>query len=409
MPLKPLSEITGTLFPELATSSPDSDTQTGARSTVVSLVPRHGLPMEAGMLVNDIADRIAIACPDELDGIIKDMWVECAHGRLTDNEMEILDEAARARREATRERGPQARCQAARPGPARRPGNAPARRRQRSPDRQASIERRRRLVASGPLPPPLAAPCSMPACAPTCGHKCPSPGCGGTPSSCAAAATIPGRPDAWWCCGAASIAPPRSAPRSRGTPWTTPPKPSASRSTTPCERRSPAPAASDRGAPFAAAETARLVVAQRPDAETLALWLADAVLAVRLKWPLPLPLLAGALLDPSLRTGGRRPHPGDASWPLGACAAYARAFAQASALFDALGRSAEKLVAVAPRLRAKGAGAVLETFLNEDAVAPGSRLGTMSDRGLRRLFDRLVRLGAVRELTGRSTFRLYGL
>jgi hypothetical protein len=27
-------------------------------------------------------------------------------------------------------------------------------------------------------------------------------------------------------------------------------------------------------------------VAQRPDAEILALWLADAVLAARLKWPL---------------------------------------------------------------------------------------------------------------------------
>jgi hypothetical protein len=27
------------------------------------------------MLADDIADRIAIACPGELDGIIKDMWV----------------------------------------------------------------------------------------------------------------------------------------------------------------------------------------------------------------------------------------------------------------------------------------------------------------------------------------------
>jgi hypothetical protein len=107
------------------------------------------------MLADDIADRIAIACPGELDGIIKDMWVDHTHGRLIDNEMEVLDEAARARRDAI-----QARRTETQPKQRTAPSSMPraaARRRQRSPDRQASIERRRRLVASGPLPPPLAA------------------------------------------------------------------------------------------------------------------------------------------------------------------------------------------------------------------------------------------------------------
>jgi Protein of unknown function (DUF1403) len=168
-------------------------------------------------------------------------------------------------------------------------------------------------------------------------------------------------------------------------------------------------AASAQAAPFVAAQAARVVVAQRPDAEILSLWLADAVLAARLKWPRPLPLIAAALVHPALRSAGHRPYPGDASWTPRCCAAYGRAAAQACDLFAELGRSSQKLIAVAPRLRARGAGAVIETLLDEDAVRPSARRGAMSDRGLRRLFDRLVALGGVRELTGRSTFRLYGL
>ena len=79
------------------------------------------------------------------------------------------------------------------------------------------------------------------------------------------------------------------------------------------------------------------------------------------------------------------------------------------AIFAALGRSSQQLLAVSPRLRAKGAGAVIKTLLDEDAVLASARRGAISDRRARRLFDRLVALGGVRELTGRSTFRLYGL
>jgi Protein of unknown function (DUF1403) len=152
-----------------------------------------------------------------------------------------------------------------------------------------------------------------------------------------------------------------------------------------------------------------MVLENRPDAEFLALWLADAVLARRLGWPLPLPLIAAALLHPSLRTAGRRPYPADPDWTAKCCAAYALAAAAACDLDADLGRRAAKLLAVAPQLRAKGADCVVETLLAEDAVAPSGHAGAMSDRARRRLFDRLVSLGAVRELTGRATSRLYGL
>ena len=111
------------------------------------------------MLADDIADRIAAACPNELDDLVRGAWCHHVNGRLTENDMEALDEAARARREAIQERRTETR-----PKPRTAASGAPrasARRPQRSPDRQASIERRRRLVASGPLPPPLAAMASM--------------------------------------------------------------------------------------------------------------------------------------------------------------------------------------------------------------------------------------------------------
>ena len=173
-------------------------------------------------------------------------------------------------------------------------------------------------------------------------------------------------------------------------------------------------AAGDRPAVLAAAETAQSVVALRPDAELLAFWLADAVLAARLRWgsagaPVA-PLLAGQILHPSLKTGdGRRPRPGDSDWPRLCCLAYARAAAAACDLGADLARRADKLNSVAPRLRAKGAGAVIAALLDDDALTAAGGAGLMSERALRRLFDRLASLGAVRELSGRDSFRLYGL
>ncbi len=132
------------------------------------------------------------------------------------------------------------------------------------------------------------------------------------------------------------------------------------------------------------------------------------MLAQRLKWPFALPLLAA----PLFASGGRRAgcdvaDGAETAWLL---FAYAKGAARACDLSAELGRRAQRLLAAQPKLRAKGAGAALQALLDDDSLSASSRIGgQMSERGARRLFDRLVAHGALRELTGRATFRLYGL
>jgi len=166
----------------------------------------------------------------------------------------------------------------------------------------------------------------------------------------------------------------------------------------------------------AAAEIAAVSQRFRPDSDALALWLADAVLAHRLNWPAPVPLLAGQVLAGQLRRAdlrsASRHFDGDVHWLTVCCVAYANAAAAAADLYAELARRAERLLAVAPKLRGKDADLMVASLLMEDAQAAkkGDETGkTATDRSSRRLFERLVGLGAVRELTGRTTFRLYGL
>ena len=164
----------------------------------------------------------------------------------------------------------------------------------------------------------------------------------------------------------------------------------------------------------AAAEAAAFAFPDAPAAETevLALWLFDLVLAIRLGWRRPVPLIATRILEPSIRPdGGRRPKPGEPAWPNTAARAIALAATAALDLAADLSRRADVLLAIAPTLRAKPAQRIVELLLAEDCVSPAqaARHAPMTDRAARRLFDRLVALGATRELTGRPTFRLYGL
>ncbi|HWY82555.1 MAG TPA: DUF1403 family protein, partial [Roseiarcus sp.] len=168
----------------------------------------------------------------------------------------------------------------------------------------------------------------------------------------------------------------------------------------------------------AAAKAAALALeafpdASSPEAEVFALWVADLVLARRLHWDRPLPLIATRILDPGLRLDaqGQRARPHDPAWARTAAAAIALAAVAALDLAAHLSRRGETLLAVAPKLRARPAAKIVDLLLAEDCLSPAeaARRAPMTDRAARRLFDRLVALDAVRELSGRPTFRLYGL
>ncbi|UVK49582.1 DUF1403 family protein (plasmid) [Mesorhizobium sp. AR07] len=170
-------------------------------------------------------------------------------------------------------------------------------------------------------------------------------------------------------------------------------------------------ARSRRPAPFAAAAIAAHVVALRSDAELFAWWLADLVLAQSLRWPRPVPLLMAQAFGPAFRceVGGKRIRPGEKSFERAVCVALVQAAADACRLAAEVSRRAERLMAVAPKLRAKGAGEVIFLLLNEDAISGSLTTKNLSRFGARRLFERLQKFEAVRELSGRSSFRLYGL
>ena len=157
----------------------------------------------------------------------------------------------------------------------------------------------------------------------------------------------------------------------------------------------------------------RAVLGVDDRAERIACLLSDMVLARALNWTSVLPVSAQCLTKPMLRDLVAVGQGTD-------LAVQQRILASVEdtiRLAWECTRRAAALQAVAPKLRAKGSEAAVALFLSEDAMAPASMLSpmiqgttiSMTDRAARRFCDRLVELGVARELTGRATFRLYGI
>lgn len=102
------------------------------------------------MFAEQFANTIATASLNSIDNLSRALWQSHAAGAVTDADAQRLAETLEARRTVARaERKPVGLASG-------RPSIFPPRRVQRSPDRARSIERRRTLAASGPMPPTLA-------------------------------------------------------------------------------------------------------------------------------------------------------------------------------------------------------------------------------------------------------------
>lgn len=161
-------------------------------------------------------------------------------------------------------------------------------------------------------------------------------------------------------------------------------------------------AAGQGGAVAQAASVLEHILDEDPRADLPALILAEAALARALGWDRVTPLLASGLRPRDLRLRG-------AELQQACAASLLRQTGEAMQMAAEVTRGAGRLRMVAPKLRAAGASEAVALFLARDAVAPRDLLSLMSDRAARRFCDRLVELGAVRELTGRDSFRLYGV
>lgn len=103
------------------------------------------------MLFEDMAEMIGRAHGAALDDVTRALWAALSAAQITEAQALHLSEAINARRMGVKI------AQAAAGGGLPLVRQSPPRKHQRPPERSVAIERRRRLAASGPMPPALAA------------------------------------------------------------------------------------------------------------------------------------------------------------------------------------------------------------------------------------------------------------
>lgn len=150
-----------------------------------------------------------------------------------------------------------------------------------------------------------------------------------------------------------------------------------------------------------AARVLAAVLADAPRAEVSAFVLADAALSRAAGWSHVVPLLS---VGAKPRLAGQ----GGEELRLASYRAVHTAALDLIPMAAELERRAVRLRVTLPRLRSKGAEKAADLLLSQDAISAGA-LTFLSDRSARRFCDRVVELGVVRELTGRDSYRLYGL
>ncbi|MEO9339716.1 DUF1403 family protein [Mesorhizobium sp. SB112] len=169
--------------------------------------------------------------------------------------------------------------------------------------------------------------------------------------------------------------------------------------------------AEGRSVPFATSALLSKLHETRPDAAPLGWLLADIMLARLMRWRHVVPLFMAQAHGTAFRIDGGRGklRPGDEGFDKAVCLALAHGAAEACRMAAEIARRADRLAEVTPKLRAKGASEAIRLLLNDDAVSGSLTTPKLSRFATRRLFERLTEFDAVRELSGRTSFRIYGL